>query len=50
MMDVREGHRGLRALLAALAAAGFAISAYLVFGTVRLRLAGSDALKTADRR
>jgi uncharacterized membrane protein len=27
-----------------------AVIAYLVFGTVRLRLAGSDALKTADRR
>jgi uncharacterized membrane protein len=27
-----------------------AVIAYLVFGTVRLRLAGSDALKTAHRR
>ena len=27
-----------------------AVIAYLVFGTVRPRLAGSDALKTADRR
>jgi hypothetical protein len=27
-----------------------AVIAYLVFGRVRLRLAGSDALKTADRR
>jgi uncharacterized membrane protein len=50
MMDFREGHRGLRALLAALAAAGFAISAYLawthVSGAAPVCVGNSDGCET----
>jgi len=52
LMDVREGHRGLRALLVALAAAWFAISAYLawthVSGAAPMCVGNSDGCETVQ--